>query len=61
MAIGPTGYVFDPRFLMHDTGESARTLPDGTVMDAVEHYSNNRITRHGTTNLPRERKPATIC
>jgi acetoin utilization deacetylase AcuC-like enzyme len=36
--------VFDPRFLKHDTGESARPLPDGTIMDAVEHYSNNRIT-----------------
>jgi acetoin utilization deacetylase AcuC-like enzyme len=39
-----TGYVWEAEFLMHDTGESARTLPDGTVMEAVEHYSNNRIT-----------------
>ena len=44
MSRGQTGYVFDPRFLLHDTGESAMRLPDGTVMEAVEHYSNNRIT-----------------
>lgn len=45
-----TGYVWDPGFLLHDTGETARTLPDGTVMEPVEHYSNNRIT-HRTAQL----------
>lgn len=44
MPTTPTGYAWDPAFLMHDTGESSRTLPDGTVMEPVEHYSNNRIT-----------------
>jgi acetoin utilization deacetylase AcuC-like enzyme len=40
----PTAYAWDPAFLAHDTGEWGATLPDGTVMDPVEHYSNNRIT-----------------
>ncbi len=44
MSSGQTAYVFDPKFLTHATGESALRLPDGTVMEAVEHYSNNRIT-----------------
>jgi acetoin utilization deacetylase AcuC-like enzyme len=39
-----SAYVWDPDFLKHDTGESAQRLPDGSVMEAVEHYSNNRIT-----------------
>lgn len=38
------GYVWDPAFLQHDTGEAGRTFPNGAVMDPVEHYSNNRIT-----------------
>jgi acetoin utilization deacetylase AcuC-like enzyme len=39
-----SAYVWDERFLKHDTGEIAHRLPDGTVMEAVEHYSNNCIT-----------------
>jgi acetoin utilization deacetylase AcuC-like enzyme len=44
MASAQTAYVFDMAFLQHDTGESAHLLPDGSRMEAVEHYSNNRIT-----------------
>jgi acetoin utilization deacetylase AcuC-like enzyme len=39
-----TAYVWDERFLQHDTGESGQLLPDGSRMEPVEHYSNNRIT-----------------
>jgi acetoin utilization deacetylase AcuC-like enzyme len=40
-----TAYVWDPDFLKHDTGERAYPLPDGGELEAVEHPSNNRITR----------------
>lgn len=43
--MGKTGYVFDERFLMHDTGERSVELPQGGVLEGVEHPSNNRITR----------------
>lgn len=39
------GYVWDPDFLKHDTGERAYLLPDGSALDAVEHPSNGRIAR----------------
>lgn len=38
-----TAYAWDPAFLQHDTGESGTRLPDGSIMDPVEHHSNNRI------------------
>ncbi len=44
MASAQTAYVFDPDFLRHDTGEFAQRLPDGSSLEPVEHYSNNRIT-----------------
>jgi acetoin utilization deacetylase AcuC-like enzyme len=37
------GLVFDDRFLLHDTGMVHARLPDGTVLDAVEHPSSARI------------------
>ncbi|TVR68724.1 MAG: class II histone deacetylase [Sphaerobacteraceae bacterium] len=40
-----TGYVFDERFLMHDTGEHLMQLPRGGYLEGIEHPSNNRITR----------------
>ncbi|HUG15576.1 MAG TPA: class II histone deacetylase [Thermomicrobiales bacterium] len=44
MSSSRSAYVWDSAFLKHDTGESSLQLPDGTVMDPVEHYSNNRVT-----------------
>lgn len=44
MTSDKTAYVFDPTFLRHDTGEFAQRLPDGSHLEPVEHYSNNRIT-----------------
>jgi acetoin utilization deacetylase AcuC-like enzyme len=40
-----TGYVYDERFMWHDTGEISLNLPDESVLEGVEHPSNNRITR----------------
>lgn len=37
------GLVFDQRFLLHDTGLIRAELPDGSVVDAVEHPSSARI------------------
>jgi acetoin utilization deacetylase AcuC-like enzyme len=41
----PFGIVFDERFLLHDTGMIQAVLPDGAILDAVEHPSSARITR----------------
>ena len=40
-----TGYLFDERFLNHDTGEKLIPLPAGGTLEAVEHPSAVRITR----------------
>ena len=39
----PFGLVFDPRFLLHDTGMIHIRMPDGSVLDAVDHPSSARI------------------
>ncbi|HVA90667.1 MAG TPA: class II histone deacetylase [Chloroflexota bacterium] len=41
----PFGLVYDPRFLLHDTGMIHATLPDGSVLEAAEHPSSARIIR----------------
>src|SRR5690348_2780266 len=40
-----TGYLFDERFLGHDTGEYEIVLPTGETLEPVEHPSSVRITR----------------
>lgn len=40
-----TGYLFDERFLGHDTGEDQIVLPTGAPLEPVEHPSSVRITR----------------
>ncbi len=40
-----TGYLFDERFLGHDTGENEVVLPTGETLEPVEHPSSVRITR----------------
>lgn len=40
-----TGYLFDERFLAHDTGERLYPLPAGGLLEPVEHSSASRITR----------------
>ena len=40
-----TGYLFDERFLGHDTGEQRIALPAGGTLEPVEHSSAARITR----------------
>lgn len=40
-----TGYMFDERFLGHDTGEQLIALPEGGELEPVEHSSAMRITR----------------
>lgn len=40
-----TGYLFDERFLGHDTGEKLIPLPLGGELEPVEHSSAARITR----------------
>src|SRR5579871_6153249 len=40
-----TGYLFDERFLAHDTGERLYALPSGGLLEPVEHSSASRITR----------------
>lgn len=40
-----TGYLFDERFLGHDTGERLIPLPAGGTLEPVEHSSSARITR----------------
>ncbi len=40
-----TGYIFDERFLGHDTGERLYQLPSGEMLEPVEHSSAMRITR----------------
>lgn len=40
-----TGYLFDERFLGHDTGEKTIVLPTGAALESVEHPSAARITR----------------
>jgi acetoin utilization deacetylase AcuC-like enzyme len=64
------GLVFDERFLLHDTGMVHALLPDGTVLDAVEHPSSARIIRRIHTLLvgsrmaaqfsPIEARPASV-
>ena len=38
-------YCYDERFLQHDTGLDAHQLPDGSVLEPVEHPSSARIIR----------------
>jgi acetoin utilization deacetylase AcuC-like enzyme len=38
-------YCYDERFLQHDTGLDAHHLPDGSILDPVEHPSSARIIR----------------
>lgn len=40
-----TGYLYDERFLRHDTGENLIQLPTGGKLEGVEHPSAARITR----------------
>lgn len=40
-----TGYTYDPRFLLHDTGVDEIRLPSGAVLDPEPHPSSLRITR----------------
>jgi acetoin utilization deacetylase AcuC-like enzyme len=47
----PFGLVYDERFLLHDTGMIRAVLPDGTVLDAVDHPSSARIIRRIHTLL----------
>jgi acetoin utilization deacetylase AcuC-like enzyme len=42
---GPTAYIYDPRFLQHDTGDYELTMPNGEVLEREPHPSNSRITR----------------
>jgi acetoin utilization deacetylase AcuC-like enzyme len=44
-----TGYIFDERFLGHDTGEQLIELPDGSTLEPIEHSSAARITRRSHT------------
>src|SRR5207249_3681910 len=44
-----TGYLFDERFLGHDTGETHVALPAGGTLEPVEHSSAARITRRTHT------------
>jgi acetoin utilization deacetylase AcuC-like enzyme len=64
-----TGYLYDERFLKHDTGTSLQPLPPDRPLEPVEHPSSARITRR--TNalvagselypklVPLEARPAT--
>lgn len=45
MATGGTGYLYDARFLEHETGDKQYVLPDGSELEPVEHPSAARITR----------------
>jgi acetoin utilization deacetylase AcuC-like enzyme len=45
MATTQTGYLFDERFLQHDTGVDFIPLPGGGDLEPVEHPSAARITR----------------
>ncbi len=47
----PFGLVYDERFLLHDTGMIRAVLPDGTILDAVDHPSSARIIRRIHTLL----------
>lgn len=40
-----TGYLYDERFLQHDTGDNLIPLPTGGELEGVEHPSAARITR----------------
>ncbi|MDW7981509.1 MAG: class II histone deacetylase [Thermomicrobium sp.] len=40
-----TAYCYDERFLQHDTGHDEHRLPDGSLLDPVEHPSSARIIR----------------
>jgi acetoin utilization deacetylase AcuC-like enzyme len=40
-----TGYIFDERFLGHDTGNYELRMPNGELLEPEPHPSNARITR----------------
>ncbi len=40
-----TAYCYDERFLQHDTGLEEHRLPDGSLLEPVEHPSSARIVR----------------
>jgi acetoin utilization deacetylase AcuC-like enzyme len=40
-----TGYTYDPRFLLHDTGVDRISLPSGETLDPEPHPSSLRIVR----------------
>jgi acetoin utilization deacetylase AcuC-like enzyme len=42
---GSTAYIFDPRFLDHETEPFAPVLPNGACFEPEPHPSNSRITR----------------
>jgi acetoin utilization deacetylase AcuC-like enzyme len=42
---GPTAYIYDPRFLQHDTGDYELVMPNGEMLEPEPHPSNARITR----------------
>lgn len=45
MTGAPTGYTYDPRFLLHDTGMDRIRLPSGETLDPEPHPSSLRIVR----------------
>ncbi len=42
---GPTAYIYDSRFLRHETGNYELIMPNGDVLEPEPHPSNSRITR----------------
>ena len=42
---GPTAWIYDPRFLEHETEEYTLVMPNGDTLEPEPHPSNSRITR----------------
>jgi acetoin utilization deacetylase AcuC-like enzyme len=67
---GPTAYIYDPRFLEHETEEYALEMPNSEILEPEPHPSNSRITRRTAQLIngsgimqhltPFETRPATV-